>query len=33
MLPVDGRTLHVTLWSWMNGSWQSRAYTYTAFGP
>jgi hypothetical protein len=32
-LPVDGRTLYVTLWSWMNGSWQSNAYTYQAFGP
>ncbi|MBI5683442.1 MAG: fibronectin type III domain-containing protein [Verrucomicrobia bacterium] len=30
-LPTDGRTIYVVLWSWMNGTWQSRAYTYTAF--
>ncbi|MCX7824555.1 MAG: hypothetical protein N2689_03255 [Verrucomicrobiae bacterium] len=30
-LPADGRTLHVTLWSWINGAWQSNAYTYTAY--
>ncbi|MBM3890328.1 MAG: DUF1566 domain-containing protein, partial [Verrucomicrobia bacterium] len=30
-LPADGRTLHVTLWSLINGSWQSNAYTYTAY--
>jgi hypothetical protein len=30
-LPVDGRTIHVTLWSLVNGAWQSNAYTYTAY--
>jgi len=30
-LPTDGRTLYVTLWSYLNGAWQSNAYTYTAF--
>ena len=29
-LPTDGSTVHVTLWSLINGSWQSNAYTYTA---
>ncbi|MCX7826020.1 MAG: hypothetical protein N2689_10735, partial [Verrucomicrobiae bacterium] len=29
-LPTDGRTIHVTLWSWINGSWQPNAYSYTA---
>jgi hypothetical protein len=31
MLPTDGRTLYVTLWSFLNGVWQPNAYTYTAF--
>jgi hypothetical protein len=30
-LPMDGRTLYVTLWSWVNNAWRSNAYTYTAF--
>ena len=30
-LPTDGRTLHVTLWTDVNGSWQANHYTYTAF--
>ncbi|MCX7825867.1 MAG: hypothetical protein N2689_09955 [Verrucomicrobiae bacterium] len=32
-LPVDGRPLYVTLWSWINGAWQPSAYTYTAANP
>jgi hypothetical protein len=32
-LPTDGRTLYVTLWSYLNGAWQSNSYTYTAFTP
>lgn len=27
-LPTDGRTLYVRLWSLINGSWQSRDYSY-----
>ncbi len=30
-LPVDGRTLYVTLWSLMNEEWVSNTYTYTAY--
>jgi T5SS/PEP-CTERM-associated repeat protein len=30
LVPSDGRTLCVTLWSFINGAWQSNAYTYTA---
>jgi hypothetical protein len=29
-LPTDGSTVHVRLWSYMNGSWTSRDYTYLA---
>ncbi len=29
-LPVDGRTLYVTLWSFIDGKWASRSYYYTA---
>ncbi|MBM3888745.1 MAG: hypothetical protein FJ388_06415 [Verrucomicrobia bacterium] len=32
-LPVDGRTLYVTLWSWIYGAWQSTSYTYKAAAP
>jgi hypothetical protein len=32
-LPTDGRTIYVTLWSWLNGSWQFNTYTYTAYTP
>ena len=31
-VPIDGRTLYVTLWSWINGAAQSNSYTYTAPG-
>ncbi|MCX7825764.1 MAG: hypothetical protein N2689_09420, partial [Verrucomicrobiae bacterium] len=30
-LPVDGRTIYVTLWSLINGAWQSNAYIFTAY--
>ena len=30
-LPTDGRTIYVTLYSKINGTWQSNSYTYTAF--
>jgi hypothetical protein len=30
-LPTDGSTVYVTLYSMINGSWQSNGYTYTAF--
>jgi hypothetical protein len=30
-LPVDGRPLYVTLWSFINGTWRSKEYTYTAY--
>jgi len=30
-LPVDGRPIYVTLWSWINGKWESHAYSYTAY--
>jgi len=30
-LPTDGRTLYVRLFSYVNGAWQSNAYTYTAY--
>lgn len=29
-LPEDGRTLYVTLWSFINGQWYPKDYTYTA---
>ena len=29
-LPTDGRTLYVTLYSKINGVWQTNSYTYTA---
>ncbi len=31
-LPTNGSTVHVTIWSYINGSWQSNAYSYTASG-
>jgi len=30
-IPVDGRTIYVTLGSKINGSWTVNSYTYTAF--
>jgi hypothetical protein len=30
-LPTDGSTVYVTLYSMINGAWQSNGYTYTAF--
>src|ERR1700722_11351442 len=30
-LPTDGSTVYVTLYSMINGSWQSNGYTYSAF--
>ncbi|MBM3890656.1 MAG: hypothetical protein FJ388_16200 [Verrucomicrobia bacterium] len=33
VLPTDGRTLYVRLWSWVNGGWQCNDYQYTASGP
>ena len=30
-IPVDGRTIYVTLGSKVNGSWTVNSYTYTAF--
>ena len=32
-LPVDGSKVYVTLYSLINGSWLSNAYTYTASSP
>jgi hypothetical protein len=32
-LPVNGSTVYVTLYSYINSQWQSNAYTYTAFNP
>jgi hypothetical protein len=29
-LPTDGRTLYITLWSWLSSQWQNRTYTLTA---
>jgi hypothetical protein len=29
-MPVDGRTIYVTLTSQVNGSWITNSYTYTA---
>jgi hypothetical protein len=29
-IPTDGRTIYVTLGSFVNGSWASNSYTYTA---
>jgi outer membrane biosynthesis protein TonB len=31
-LPVDGRTIYVQLWSFLGGRWQSKSYTYQAYG-
>ena len=31
-LPVNGRVLHVRLWSYIGGGWQSNDYSYRAFG-
>jgi len=30
-IPVDGRTIYVTLGSKVNGTWTVNSYTYTAF--
>ena len=30
-IPTDGRTIYVTLWSWVGNKWKSVPYTYTAF--
>jgi len=30
-LPTDGSPIYVTLWSWINGAWQSNGYTYSAY--
>src|ERR1022692_2594189 len=30
-LPTDGSTVYATLYSLINGSWMSNAYTYTAY--
>jgi len=30
-IPVDGRTIYVTLGSKVNGNWIVNSYTYTAF--
>ncbi|MGB8888519.1 MAG: hypothetical protein WCC87_17455 [Candidatus Korobacteraceae bacterium] len=32
-LPLNGSTVYVTLYYFINGSWVSNAYTYTAFNP
>ncbi len=32
-LPMDGSTVYVTLYSLIDASWQSNAYTYTAYSP
>lgn len=31
-IPTDGRTIYVTLWSYICGAWQSNAYTYLSGG-
>src|SRR6266403_3805290 len=31
-IPIDGRTIYVTLASNVSGSWTSNSYTYSAFG-
>lgn len=31
-IPTDGRTIYVTLSSWVNGAWQNSTATYTAAG-
>jgi len=31
-VPTDGSTVYVTLYSFVNGAWQSNSYTYTAAG-
>lgn len=33
VLPTDGRTIYVTLWSMVNGTWNTKSYTYTAHTP
>jgi hypothetical protein len=30
-IPIDGRTIYVTLGSQVNGAWTANYYTYTAF--
>ena len=30
-LPIDGSTVYITLWSYVNGQWVYNEYTYTAF--
>src|SRR4029077_10833739 len=32
-VPIDGRTIYVTLGSKVNGSWSANSYTYTAAHP
>jgi len=32
-LPINGATLYVRLFSWINGAWQYNDYTYTAASP
>jgi hypothetical protein len=32
-IPTDGRTIYVTLFSQVNGSWMPKIYTYKASGP
>ncbi len=32
-LPIDGSTVYVTLYSFINGQWYSNAYTYHAYQP
>jgi len=32
-LPVDGSTVYVQLWSYINGVWSYNSYTYIAFKP
>ncbi len=32
-LPINGTTVNATLYSLINGSWQSNPYSYTAFSP
>ena len=32
-IPIDGRTIYVSLWSRVNGAWSANDYTYKAFKP
>ena len=32
-IPTDGRTIYVSLWSRVNGTWSANDYTYKAFKP